>query len=88
MKWNKKTAIAELDRLIAKIDHLKEETSGSAEHTRWVLSVDNFLRDIFGEDPVYCGLFSSFTWEKEGRFIVGGIEDPLGAFNPAAAIER
>lgn len=88
MKWTKESALAEIDKLLDVIDSLHKVEAFSAEHVRWHQNVVQLLGDVFGKDSRYFGSFTLLTWQRDGSFLVGGVSDPEGSFNPQAAVER
>jgi len=88
MKWTKESAMEELNKLIEEIPSLKKVKAFSAEHVRWHQKVVSFLEEVFGKDSRYFRSFVHLSWRRDGSFLVGGPSDPLGSFNPQAAIER
>jgi len=87
-KWNKESAISEIDVLIPEIAKLQQQPGFCANHTRWVIKTGKFLEQVFGENSPYFHTFSSYTWSESGGFLVGGPWDPEGAMNPQKAIEK
>jgi len=88
MKWTNDSALIEIDSLINSIDSLKNVEAFSADHVYWHQKVVSFLEDIFGKESRYFQGFSHLSWRRDGSFLVGGIGDPDGSYNPQAAIER
>jgi hypothetical protein len=56
--WTKKSALEELDRLIAEINNVRKTSAYSAEHVRWHQRVVSLFEEVFGKDS---RSFSSFT---------------------------
>lgn len=88
MKWIKETAFEEINKLLTEIDNLSKVKAFSADHIRWQQRVITFFEEVFGKDSSYYRSFILLTWHREGHFLVGGISDPEGSFNPQVAIER
>ena len=88
MKWNKKKAIKETEILIEEIEKLKEVKAFSSEHVRWQQSVVAFFEEVFGEDSRCFHSFVNLAWRREGSFVVGGVSDHEGSYNPQSAVER
>lgn len=86
---NKKAEILKnLKSLIDDIESLREKSSFSSEHTKWVTLTLDFLEKIFGSDSRYYITLANYSWRKEGKYIIGGPYDREGSFNPRKAIER
>lgn len=83
---NRKQAKNELVALIDVIEKLSATTAFSAEHVRWRDNVLIVLDEIFGENRYFHSI-ANLTWSKS-NFMIGGVNDPLGSFDPQAAIER
>ena len=88
MERSKRTAKQELCLLISGIGGLRAVAAYSAEHVRWHQRVVVFLEEVFGRDSRFFSSFTSLTWRRGGHFLVGGVGDPEGNFNPQAAIDR
>jgi REase_DpnII-MboI len=86
--WTKDSALKELDRLISEIDRLRRGVAYSSEHVRWDQTVVALLEEVFGRKSRAFVSFAQLTWRQTGSFLVGGVGDPEGSFNPQAAIER
>jgi len=86
--WTKESALGELDRLTAEISNLRKTSANSAEHVRWHQKVVSFFEEVFGRDSRSFSSFIMLTWRREGHFLVGGIGDPAGNFDPQGAINR
>jgi hypothetical protein len=86
--WTKEGALSELDALIQEINKLSTQRRYSADHTRWIARSLTLLEEVFGRESRYYLTFASFTWDEGGSFIVGGLADPEGSWNPQAAIEK
>ena len=86
--WTKESALEELERLIAEIKNLRSRTAHSAEHVRWHQTVVSLFEEVFGRDSRSFSSFTLLTWRRQGSFLVGGIGDPEGSYNPQAAIDR
>lgn len=88
MKWTKESAIVELNRLMAQINKLKLVKAFSAEHVRWHQSIVGLFEEVFGKESRYFEGFAHLSWNREGSFLVGGINDPDGSHDPQGAVER
>jgi len=88
MEWNKETAIGELDKLIEGIEDLKKVRAFSSDHVRWHQRVVSFFEEVFGKDSRYFRSFVHLSWRRDGSFLVGGVSDPKGSYNPQAAVDR
>jgi REase_DpnII-MboI len=86
--WTKETALEELDLLIATINNLRATNAYSAEHVRWHQRVVSLFEEVFGMDSRSFSSFTRLTWRRGGSFLVGGLGDPGGSYNPQAAIDR
>jgi hypothetical protein len=86
--WTKESALEELDRLIAEINNLRSRTARSAEHVRWHQRVVALFEEVFGRDSRSFSSFTLLTWMRRGSFVIGGISDPEGSYNPQAAVDR
>jgi hypothetical protein len=74
--------------LIAEIGKLRATTARSAEHVRWHQRVVSLFEEVFGRDSRSFSSFTLLTWQRGGSFVIGGISDPEGSYNPQAAIDR
>jgi hypothetical protein len=86
--WTVESALQELDRLIAEINDLRKTVANSAEHVRWHQKVVSLFEEVFGRDSRSFSSFIMLSWRREGSFLVGGVSDMEGAYNPQAAINR
>src|SRR2546427_12362113 len=86
--WTKESALQELDRLIAEISNLRTTVANSAEHVRWHQKVVSLFEEVFGRDSRPFSSFTRLTWRRGGSFVIGGMSDPEGVYNPQAAINR
>ncbi len=86
--WTKKSALEELDRLIAEINNVRKTSAHSAEHVRWHQSVVALFEEVFGRDSRSFSSFTMLTWRRGGTFLVGGMGDPSGSYDPQGAIDR
>ena len=86
--WTKETAIKELEVLANETYKLAKLRRFSEEHTRWVVRVRGFLEDIFGNDSGFYKTFFSFSWRREGQFVIGGVEHPEESSDPELGRER
>jgi len=87
-RWTQETADEELRALLDKIPRLSQVQRFSAEHTEWGMRTLRLLEDVFGQASRYYLSFAALEWGETGSFIVGGLSDPEGAYNPQAAVER
>lgn len=69
-KWNKETALRELDVLVGQIDSLQRLRRRSAEHVEWFIRSTSFLSDTFGQSSGFYKTLTSLTWERAGGFLV------------------
>lgn len=88
MKWTKEAAISELDSLAEQAQALQGLKRNCEEHIRWISKTRRFLAEIFGEESSYFVTFASFTWSKQGSYMIGGPARPNESFNPQLGIER
>ncbi len=86
--WTKKSALEELDLIIAEINNLRRTKANSAEHVRWHQRVVSLFEEVFGRDSRSFSSFTVLTWRRGGSFVIGGIRDPEGSYNPQGAIDR
>jgi hypothetical protein len=84
----KKVILKELKSLIDSINILKSQKAFSSKRTCWVALTSDLLEKIFGIDSRYFRAFISYSWQKEGKFIIGGPYDREGSMNPQGEIER
>jgi len=87
-RWNKQSASAELNALIAEIPDLVKRRRHSAEHTRWTARALRVLEQVFGQKSRYYLSFACLKWSQSGSFLVGGPGDPEGSWNPQVAVDR
>lgn len=88
MVWDKESALAELDKLITESSSLGNVPHHSEPHVRWTIKTDTFLVEVFGPTSNFVASLRALTWSIRGRVLIGGPEDPFGAWNPRAAAER
>lgn len=86
--WTQELTISELQGLIREIPGLRQSRRFSAEHTRWTMPALTVLEQVFGQNSRYYLSFAALKWNEQGSFIIGGLGDPEGAWNPQAAVER
>ncbi len=70
MKFNKDRAIIEIDNLIESLEELKNSLPFSSEHTRWLFSVNDLLREIFGQSSSLYISFKKFNWRYTSSRLV------------------
>lgn len=81
--------LQEIDILVEESRALEAEADRFSEnHIRWVLKVQDFLKENFGEDSIYYKNFTSFTWQEEGRYFIGGPSRSSESHNPQLGIDR
>jgi hypothetical protein len=88
MKWTKEAAIEELNNLAGQTNALQQLKRNCEEHIRWIVKTRRFLTEIFGEESTYFATFASFTWSKQGGYMIGGPARPNESFNPQLGVER
>jgi len=88
MKWTKEAAIAELRSLVEQAGVLQGLKRNCEEHIRWIAKTRRFLAEIFGEKSTYFTTFASFTWSKQGGYMIGGPARPNESFDPQLGVER
>ena len=86
--WTTESAVEALDRLVGKIDGLKQERRHSANHTRWGMNVLQFLEQVFGQNSRFYLSFARIEWYEAGSFIVGGPNRLGDLMDPQAAVDR
>ncbi|MEZ4731321.1 MAG: hypothetical protein R3E79_29735 [Caldilineaceae bacterium] len=86
--WTKETALVELDTLVNDSLALGSDHRFSTKHVRWLMRTLSILEEVFGRESRYYQSLRALTWEKTGKFLVGGPGDPQGAMNPELAVER
>jgi len=86
--WTKETAAKELETLAEETRALAELRRRSEEHTRWLVRTRKFLEDVFGENSLFFKTFTGFTWNRQGQFVVGGVEHPEESRDPELGLER
>lgn len=87
-KWTKESALKELQCLTEETVKLAEKRRLSEDHVRWVAKATRFLEDVFGAESRYFKTFLSFTWRKEGSYMVGGPSRPEESWDPQIGVER
>jgi hypothetical protein len=87
-KFDKDSALRELDLLIERSRELSGELPFSEAHTAWVFRVRTFLSEVFGEGSVYYENFAVVGWEPAGQAIIGGMGRPEEVRNPQLGVER
>jgi len=88
MKWTKENAIAELENLAKQASVLQGLKRNCEEHIRWIAKTRRFLAEVFGEESTYFSTFATFTWSKQGSYMIGGPARPNESFNPQLGVER
>ena len=88
MKWTKEAAIAELENLAEQTHALQGLKRNCEEHIRWISKTRRFLAEVFGEESTYFATFATFTWSKQGSYMIGGHARPNESFNPQLGVER
>lgn len=84
----KKAALKELEFLAEETKMLANKKRLSEEHIRWTARALRFLEEVFGQESRYYKTFQSFTWQRAGSFIIGGITRPEESDDPDIGIRR
>lgn len=69
-KWTNENAIEQLQEFIQEIQSLQHSCTNSAEHTRWLFRVTQFLLDVFGPASLYSINFGKIPWRYYGSMAV------------------
>ena len=86
--WTKDTALSELEALVAEGKRIEQHQAFDEAHTRWIARVLAVLEEVFGPQSRYYLSFADLPWRQTGSFIVGGLADREGSYNPQRAVER
>ena len=72
MPWTKKSAIKELNELIAETHLIAKQGRTSPEFMRWYLRCVSFLEEVFGGASKYSVFFKTLKFQASGQFFLQG----------------
>jgi hypothetical protein len=70
MPWTTKSAIKELEELIARAHSVADEGKASPAFMRWYLRAVAFLDEVFGGGSKYRLLFKALSFQASGPFFI------------------
>lgn len=82
--WTQRTALEELDTLIATCNQLGGGEPHSAPHTQWLIMTVKFLQEVFGAASIYHFNIVQIAWTYHGPMAVHTRE----MFTPGATEQR